>query len=346
MPTPEQLKNYQDRIRAEAKAVGLPEQLALGVAEQESSFNPMAVNPKIVKGESGPARGFFQLLPSTAARYKIDASDPEQNVRTGVRYLKELFDKHGGDLDKIAAEYGGVRTDPNYVPGVTAKVLNWQRQIGAGGGAQTTATAPSAPPQTWEQRHPILSSVIESADPSRREGRQNIAGFGGSVLGGTVGAGIGAALGGAAGIETGPGAIATATTGGLWGRRIGSAVGAGLAGAAEHLLLEETPLGDLLSKGIRATNAGALSPVARRSEPPPAPDSTWYGRTAGAGAYQLGADVLGQGVLHGAKQIGKYLLQGKVAQGAFNFFTEQRQKALDALQAGLDALTEEAERST
>src|SRR6185436_1145129 len=105
----------QDLIRQAAQKAGVPPELALSVAEQESSFNPTAVGPKLGTGEN--AIGTFQILPSTGKRLGIDPNDPVQNINGGVQYLRELLDRHQGDLNKVLSEYGGVKTDTTYVPG-------------------------------------------------------------------------------------------------------------------------------------------------------------------------------------------------------------------------------------
>ncbi len=114
----------EDLIRAEARRQKIPSALALAVAEQESGFNPTLTNPKDVGGEH--ATGVFQLLPSTAKGLGVDPSDARQNISGGVKYLRQLLDKHQGDPNKVLAEYGGVKTDTTYVPAVTALFQKWK----------------------------------------------------------------------------------------------------------------------------------------------------------------------------------------------------------------------------
>jgi soluble lytic murein transglycosylase-like protein len=55
------------------------------------------------------AYGLMQLLPETARRFgltkKKDLFDPKKNLEAGVRYLKWLTDRFGGDAQKILAAY-------------------------------------------------------------------------------------------------------------------------------------------------------------------------------------------------------------------------------------------------
>jgi soluble lytic murein transglycosylase-like protein len=124
----------QDLIRQAATKHGVPAELALAVAEQESGFNPTLINPKKVKTPAGEeqAIGTFQFLPSTAKGIGIDPYDPRQNIDGGARYLRELMDRHEGNLDLVLREYGGVKTNTTYVPSVLARLKKFKG----------TATAP------------------------------------------------------------------------------------------------------------------------------------------------------------------------------------------------------------
>ena len=48
----------------------------------------------------------MQLIPATAARYGVtDICDPEQNVRGGLLFLKDLVEQFQGNLMLVAAAY-------------------------------------------------------------------------------------------------------------------------------------------------------------------------------------------------------------------------------------------------
>jgi soluble lytic murein transglycosylase-like protein len=120
---------------AVAKRNDMDPALVQAVIQTESNWNPFAVSSK-------GAFGLMQLLPSTAERYGVrDVFDPEQNVKGGTRYLRDLLDLYHGDLKKSLAAYnageqavakfGGVpayRETRNYV----RKVTNTYFQSGAG----------------------------------------------------------------------------------------------------------------------------------------------------------------------------------------------------------------------
>jgi soluble lytic murein transglycosylase-like protein len=76
--------------------------LVAALIHVESAFNAKAVSSK-------GAYGLMQLLPETARRFgvkkKKDLFDPKKNLEAGVRYLKWLADRFGGDAEKILAAY-------------------------------------------------------------------------------------------------------------------------------------------------------------------------------------------------------------------------------------------------
>jgi|SRR5579872_297370 len=81
-----------------ASQYGVPPQLALEVAIQESGLNQSAVSP-------AGAIGIFQLMPATAAGLGVDPTDAAQNIQGGVRYLGQLLSRYGGDQSKALAAY-------------------------------------------------------------------------------------------------------------------------------------------------------------------------------------------------------------------------------------------------
>ncbi len=92
-------KSFADLFREVEARFGLPSGLVEAVARVESGFDPCAVSP-------AGALGLMQLMPGTArALGVLDPFDPVQNVEAGARYLRQLLDRFGGDLQLALAAY-------------------------------------------------------------------------------------------------------------------------------------------------------------------------------------------------------------------------------------------------
>jgi soluble lytic murein transglycosylase-like protein len=69
------------------------------VISAESGYNPNAVSRR-------GASGLMQLMPDTARRYGVrNVFDPVENVRGGVKYLKDLLAMFNGNLELAVAGY-------------------------------------------------------------------------------------------------------------------------------------------------------------------------------------------------------------------------------------------------
>ena len=122
----------------------LTPQLVLAIMATESNFNPNAVSPK-------QAQGLMQLIPDTAARFKVrNILDPAQNIRGGMAYLRWLMAYFEGDVMLVAAAYNaGERAVERYhgVPPY-AETRDYVRRILAAVGSvshpfDASVTAPS-----------------------------------------------------------------------------------------------------------------------------------------------------------------------------------------------------------
>ena len=123
--------------------------LVAALIHVESSFNPRAVSRK-------GACGLMQLLPETARRFgltkKKDLYDPRKNLEAGVRYLKWLTQRFGGDTQKILAAYNageGAVQRFGGIPPYQETQSYVQKIFGLLGFSSKPAPAPAAP-QTAE----------------------------------------------------------------------------------------------------------------------------------------------------------------------------------------------------
>src|SRR4051794_36131183 len=90
---------YDALIEENAAAHGLSPHLVRAVIQQESAFNPHAVSNK-------GAIGLMQLMPDTAAELGVlNAFDPSENIRGGVKYLKGLLVKFADNVELALAAY-------------------------------------------------------------------------------------------------------------------------------------------------------------------------------------------------------------------------------------------------
>lgn len=85
-------------IAAAARKYNVDPRLAAAVAQTESGGNQEAVSP-------AGAVGVMQLMPETAAGLGVNPYDKQQNIEGGVRYLRQMMDTFGGDVQKAIAAY-------------------------------------------------------------------------------------------------------------------------------------------------------------------------------------------------------------------------------------------------
>ena len=126
----------------------LTPQLVLAIMATESNFNSQALSPR-------QAQGLMQLIPDTAARFKVrNAMDPAQNIRGGMAYLRWLLAYFEGDVALVAAGYNAGEHAVERYRGVPpyAETRDYVRRILAAVGtlkhpfdARITAPSPTLP---------------------------------------------------------------------------------------------------------------------------------------------------------------------------------------------------------
>ncbi len=151
------VNSYDGIIEKHAATYSVSPQLVRAVIQVESGFNPKAVSAK-------GAMGLMQLMPSTAIEMGVrNPFDPDENIRAGVAYLRQLLNRYPGDLQLALAAYNagpekvaryGSRVPPfretrRYVSQVTTNA--------AGGGA--------APSGSTARRRPAVATAKASPAP-------------------------------------------------------------------------------------------------------------------------------------------------------------------------------------
>lgn len=92
----EKLDQIVDKV---SLALDMDASLIKAVIKTESNFNHTAVS-------KAGAQGLMQLMPGTAKELGVkDPFNPVENIWGGARYLKQMLDRHRGNLDKALASY-------------------------------------------------------------------------------------------------------------------------------------------------------------------------------------------------------------------------------------------------
>jgi soluble lytic murein transglycosylase-like protein len=105
---------FDDLIREAARKYDLNPSLIRSVIRMESGFNLFAVS-------KAGAMGLMQLMPEVAREYGVtDAFDARQNIMAGSWLLRDLLQRHDGNLALTLASYnagpGAVANYGNKVP--------------------------------------------------------------------------------------------------------------------------------------------------------------------------------------------------------------------------------------
>ncbi len=91
--------SYRDIISQAANKYNLPDKLISAVIKQESNFNNSVVS-------HAGAQGLMQLMPGTAKFLGVkDSFDPVQNVMGGAKYLRQMLNQFGGNIELALAAY-------------------------------------------------------------------------------------------------------------------------------------------------------------------------------------------------------------------------------------------------
>lgn len=156
VPSPSEAEALARKIATEE---GFDPSLIVAVARAESRFRMDQVS---LKG----AIGLMQLMPATAKRFGVDACDPADNVRGGVRFLRVLQERYRNPLHVLAAynagedaveQHQGMPPYPEtvrYVAAVLNDLNGWPKPAAPTASRPRRGVAapdPSTPQASWSQ---------------------------------------------------------------------------------------------------------------------------------------------------------------------------------------------------
>ena len=161
--TPKGNHKYEAAVLEEAKRQGVDPALALHVLYKETGN---LKDPESARSKAG-AIGIMQLMPKTAEGLGVNPMDPMDNIRGGITYLKQMYNKYQdprmaaaaynagpGNVDKAMRRQGGLDTlsgeTRNYIAGLAqgGEVKHFD-----GGGTAYTGfgeEVPYDPSQSWD----------------------------------------------------------------------------------------------------------------------------------------------------------------------------------------------------
>jgi hypothetical protein len=111
--TSDRVRMYDGLITEHARLNEVRPDLVRAVVQVESAYNPYAKSPK-------GAAGLMQLMPATAQQFGVkNAFNPEENIRAGVAYLRQLLTRYEDNEELALAAYNA---GPNAVDKYGEKV--------------------------------------------------------------------------------------------------------------------------------------------------------------------------------------------------------------------------------
>jgi soluble lytic murein transglycosylase-like protein len=123
--------DFNQIIDSTSKKYNINSAIIKAVIKAESNFDPSVVS-------SAGAMGLMQLMPDTALSLGVvEPFDPMENIEGGVKYLKDMLNKFGGNLELALAaynagpgnvtKYGGIppfQETQNYVAKIMGYIKN------------------------------------------------------------------------------------------------------------------------------------------------------------------------------------------------------------------------------
>ena len=146
-------------IKTVAERHNVDPALVRAVIRTESNGDPAAVSNK-------GAQGLMQLMPTTAAEMGVtNAFNPQENLEGGVRYLRQLLSRYGGDLDKALAAYNAGASAVDRAKGVPhyRETQEYVKKVTSSyyAGAPARANSSKATSSNATTSHPMYQTVDE-----------------------------------------------------------------------------------------------------------------------------------------------------------------------------------------
>lgn len=107
-PAPKAEPTLDELILELAERERIHPDLIESVISAESAWNPDAVS-------HAGAIGLMQLMPATAAELDVDPYQPDQNIRGGTRYLREMLERYAGRDDQLVLALAAYNAGPGAV---------------------------------------------------------------------------------------------------------------------------------------------------------------------------------------------------------------------------------------
>lgn len=131
-------------IVRQAAAQGVPEEIAIAVAKQESGMRQWRKDGTVVVGDDGKSIGVFQVNQASAPG--VNLNNPYQNVKAGVSYLRKMYNRYGNWSYAVSAyNMGPGRVDYNLRKGIP--LSHWRNFRTYVSKILPTATAAAIPPE-------------------------------------------------------------------------------------------------------------------------------------------------------------------------------------------------------
>lgn len=154
---------FQSDFETASRKYGVPVNVLMALAQQESSFNPTALGQPT---KWGRAKGLMQYLDSTASGMGINPYNPTEAIDAAAKQLKQRLDKGYTVQDAVAAHFGG---DDRSQWGPKTRqygvdVLNKAQKFFDGTQGQIKAPAQQAEQRDFASEYPAAQSAMENMD--------------------------------------------------------------------------------------------------------------------------------------------------------------------------------------